>query len=122
MRELNETVGVFTPDKLSLDPTYPAQVGAGVYEDQVTPLLIQRGQLLAKNDEGKLVKATSANKKSLSICLIDTMVETETVVEVLLAGALNASGVVVDTAEDVYDYKDDLRANNIYIKNSIGGI
>lgn len=122
MKELHETVGVFKPDNLILDPTYPAQVGAGIYEDQETPLLIQRGQLLAKNDEGKLVKATSANKASLSICLIDTMVETETIIEVLLAGSLNAGGIVVDEAEDVYDYKDDLRANNIYIKNTIGGI
>jgi len=122
MRELNETVGVFTPDKMILDPTYPQQVGAGVYENQETPLLIQRGQLLAKTEDGKLTKATSENKKSLSICLSDTMVEKGTIVEVILAGAVNANGIIVEDGEDVYNYKDDLRANNIYIKNTIGGM
>lgn len=121
MKELNETVGVFAPDNLLLDPTYPAQIGAGVYKDELTPLLIQRGQLLAKDAEGLLVKATTLSKDSLSICLNDTMVEKGTVVEVLLAGALNASGIIVAEGEDVYDYKDDLRKNNIYIKNTIGG-
>src|SRR5690554_4874637 len=121
MEELNKTVGVFTPDNLLLDPTYPAQIGAGVFEDQETPVLIQRGQLLAKTEEGKLVKATSENKNLLSICAIDTMAEKGTVVEIIIAGALNASGIIVSDDEDAYDYKDDLRANNIYIKNTIGG-
>lgn len=122
MRELNETVGVFQPDKLILDPTYPQQVGSGVFADQATPTLILRGQLLAKNTEGKLVLAGADNKDHLSICLTDTMVEKETVVEVFLAGAVNANGIIVPEGEDVYSYKEDLRANNIYIKNTIGGM
>lgn len=121
MKELHETVGAFQPDNLLLDPTYPAQVGAGVFGDAEEPTLIERGRLLAKVD-GKLVKATEENKDNLSICLADTIVEKETVVEILIAGALNASGIIVGEDEDVYDYKDDLRANNIYIKNTIGGI
>lgn len=122
MKELRETVGVFEPDNLLLDPTYPAQIGAGVYEDTEDAVLIKRGQLLAKNETGKLTKATSENKKSLSVCLADTIVEKGTVIEVLLAGALNASGVIVNEGEDVYSFKDDLRENNIYIKNTIGGM
>src|SRR5699024_1879296 len=104
-----------------LDPTYPAQVGAGIFEDVESPTLIERGQLLAKVG-GKLTKATPEKKDNLSICLADTMVDEGTVVEVLIAGALNASGIIVGESEDVYDYKDDLRKNNIYIKNTIGGI
>lgn len=122
MQELNETVGVFQPDKLILDPTYPQQVGSGVFADQETPTLILRGQLLAKNDTGKLVLAGADNKNHLSVCLMDTMAEKETVVEVLLAGAVNVNGIIVPDGEDVYSYKEDLRANNIYIKNTIGGM
>lgn len=122
MKELNEVVGEFTPDNLLLDPTYPAQVGSGRFSVVEEPTLIQRGQLLAKDAEGKLVKASAENKSSLSICLADTVVETGDVVEVLLAGALNASGIIVGDSEDVSDYKESLRANNIYIKNTIGGI
>lgn len=121
MKELHETVGTFKPDNLLLDPTYPAQVGAGVFADVEEPTLIERGRLLAKI-EGKLVKATKENKDNLSICLEDTVVGEETVVEILIAGALNANGIIVGEDEEIYDYKDDLRANNIYIKNTIGGI
>lgn len=121
MQELNSTVGFYIPDKLILDPTYPQQVGSGVFEDQEESILVQRGQLLAKNEGGKLVKAGAESKEDLSICLMDTFVEKGTVVEVLLAGAVGASGIIVGAEEDVYDYKDELRKNNIYIKNTIGG-
>lgn len=122
MQELNQTVGVFSPDKLIIDLTYPQQVGSGVFADQEKSLLIMRGQLLAKNAEGKLTIATAEEKNNLSICLMDTVVEKGTVVEVLLAGAVSANGIIVAEEDDVYKYKEDLRANNIYIKNTIGGM
>lgn len=121
MKELHESVGAFQADNLILDPTYPAQIGAGVFEDVVEPILIKRGQLLAKVN-GKLAKATTEQKEGLSISLSETIVESGTVVEVLLAGAINANGIIVGEGEDAYDYKDELRSNNIYIKNTIGGI
>lgn len=120
MDNLIEDVGQFTPEKLILDPTYPQQIGSGIFATQAEPTIIKRGCLLAKNEAGKLVLATAEEKDSLSICLKDTIVHEDTVVEVLLAGAVSAGGVIVDGA-DVYDFKDDLRKNNIYIKSTIGG-
>lgn len=122
MQELFETVGEFTPKKLIIDPTYPQQIGSGVFADQEEPTVIKRGQLLAQDETGKLVLASAENKENLSICLIDTVVTNETVVEVLLAGAVGANGVIVGEGEDVYDYKDSLRSCNIYIKNTVGGM
>lgn len=122
MQELFETVGEFTPNKLIIDPTYPQQIGSGVFADQEEPTVIKRGQLLAKDETGKLILASAENKENLSICLIDTVVTNETVVEVLLAGAVGANGVIVGEGEDVYDYKDSLRSCNIYIKNTVGGM
>lgn len=122
MQELFETVGEFTPNKLIIDPTYPQQIGSGVFADQEEPAVIKRGQLLAKDETGKLVLASAENKENLSICLIDTVVTNETVVEVLLAGAVGANGVIVGESEDVYDYKDSLRSCNIYLKNTVGGM
>ena len=110
MQELFETVGEFTPNKLIIDPTYPQQIGSGVFADQEEPTVIKRGQLLAKDETGKLILASAENKENLSICLIDTVVTNETVVEVLLAGAVGANGVIVGEGEDVYDYKDSLRS------------
>ena len=122
MQDLFETVGEFTPNKLIIDPTYPQQIGSGVFADQEEPTVIKRGQLLAKDETGKLILASAENKENLSICLIDTVVTNETVVEVLLAGAVGANGVIVGEGEDVYDYKDSLRSCNIYIKNTVGGM
>ena len=122
MQDLFETVGEFTPNKLIVDPTYPQQIGSGVFADQEEPMVIKRGQLLAKDETGKLVLASAENKENLSICLIDTVVTNETVVEVLLAGAVGANGVIVGEGEDVYDYKDSLRSCNIYLKNTLGGM
>lgn len=122
MKELHEVVGEFAPNNLIIDPTYPVQVGSGRFSDVEEPTWIARGQLLAKDEEGKLVKASAENKNSLSINLVDTLVETDDVLELLLAGAVNVSGIVVGEDEDITDYKDELRNNNIYIKNTIGGI
>lgn len=122
MQELFETVGEFKPNKLIIDPTYPQQIGSGVFADQEEPTVIKRGQLLAKDETGKLILASAENKENLSICLIDTVVTNETVVEVLLAGAVGANGVIVGEGEDVYDYKDSLRSCNIYLKNTVGGM
>lgn len=122
MRNLNQTVGEFVPDKLILDPSYPQQVGSGIFAEQLEPLFVGRGQLLAKDETGNLIVATALTKGNLTVCLMDTMVETGTVVEVLVAGAVNAGGIIVGAGESVYDYKDDLRSVNIYIKNTIGGM
>lgn len=122
MKELFETVGESKPNKLIIDPTYPQQIGSGVFADQEEPTVIKRGQLLAKDETGKLILASAENKENLSICLIDTVVTNETVVEVLLAGAVGANGVIVGEGEDVYDYKDSLRSCNIYLKNTVGGM
>lgn len=116
---LVQSAGVYKPDNLIVDTSFPVQVGiVTVAEGQGTLL---KGSVLGKNAEGNFALADSKATEPIlgSVVLTDDLVTDEaatTNAQVYISGPFNRNALIFGGTDTVADHEANLKINGIYLK------
>lgn len=116
---LVQTAGVYQPDNLIVDTSFPVQVGVVTVAANQGTLL--KGSVLGKNAAGTYELANLAGESPIegSVILTDDLVTDETAVvnaQVYISGPFNRNALIFGGEDTVAGHEATLKTNGIYLK------
>lgn len=117
--KLVQSAGIYTPDNLIADTSFPVQVGiVSVAANQGTLL---KGSVLGKNAVGQYVLANSTATEPItgSVVLTDDLITDPAVAvnaQVYISGSLNRKVLIFGGTDTVEKHEENLKINGIYLK------
>ena len=114
---LIQSAGVYKPDNLIVDTSFPVQVGVVTVAANQGTLL--KGSVLGKNTGGAYVLADSSATVPGTVILTDDLVTDSTTTvnaQVYLSGPFNRNALIFGGTDTVEDHEATLKTNGIYLK------